>query len=229
MNEEELRRYYVNRKSSTRRSKTSVQDYALCNPFSQFITLTFDPKKIDSMDFDNCKKLVSKWLNNQKRHSPNMSYILVAEKHKSGAIHFHAVINEFYGKLEIARNSKTNRKIVKNGKQIYNLSGWKYGFSTLSNIVNTEATARYLTKYLTKDFIEAFNKKRYWTSRNLIKPTKEYNVLFDIEDYPPLFRNLYKTENYWKYTLFYGADRQKELEDIKSFTRRKISDMVRSH
>jgi len=226
---EELFRYNVNRKSSTRRSKTSVTDYALANEFTQFITLTIDPKLIDSKDFDLCKKRVSKWLNNQRRHSPKLTYIIVAEKHKKGGIHFHAVVNNYNGKLEVAVNKKTGRKLTKNGKQIYNLSGWPYGFSTLSNIENKEATAYYLTKYLTKDFIEAFNKKRFWTSRNLIKPTKEYNVEFDARDIPPLFMELHKTENYYKYKLMYGAERQKQLNDTKEFTRQKISDMVRAH
>lgn len=84
MSEAELRRYNINRKSSARRSKTSVTDYALCNEFTQFITLTFDQRKYNSYDYDYCKKLVSKWINNQRKHSPKLTYILVAEKRKSG-------------------------------------------------------------------------------------------------------------------------------------------------
>jgi len=229
MTEEELRRYHSSRKSSTRRSKTSVTDYALSNDFSQFITLTFNPSKADSFDYETCKKLVSRWINNQRRHSPSLTYILVAEKHKTGRIHFHMIVNNFNGKLNIAINKKTGKNLVKGGKQIYNLDGWNYGFSTLSYIENKEATARYLQKYLTKDFIEAFNKKRFWTSRGLNKPTKEYNVDFDVRDYPPLFINLHKTENYYKYTLLHGAERMKELDDIKAFTLRKLNDMVRIH
>jgi len=233
MSEEELKRYYVNRKSSTRRSKTSVTDYALCNEFSQFITLTFSPSKADSFDYDTCKKLVSKWINNQRRHSPDLTYILVAEKHKSGRIHFHMIVNNFNGSLSPATNQKLGKNygklLKKNGKQIYNLDGWNYGFSTLSYIENKQATAHYLQKYLTKDFIEAFNKKRFWTSRGLKKPTKEYNVQFDSRDYLPLFKEVYKTENYYKWTLYYGAERQKQLQDIKAFTRQRLSDMVRAH
>lgn len=226
---EELKRYNSCRKSSTRRAKTSVTDYALCNEFSQFITLTFDPDKVDSFDYDTCKKLVSKWINNQRRHSPLLTYILVAEKHKSGRIHFHMIVNNYNGNLEIAVNPKNGRKIIKNGKQIYNLSGWKYGHSTLSYIINKEATARYLQKYLTKDFIEAFNKKRFWTSRGLNKPTKEYNIDFVADNYLPMFTQLFKTENYYKYTIMYGQDRLQELERIKSFTNRKFRDIVNIH
>lgn len=229
LNEEELQRYYSSRKSSTRRSKTSVTDYALCNDFTQFITLTLDPEKVDSYDYDYSKKLVSKWINNQRRTSPELTYILVAEKHKSGRIHFHMIVNNFKGDLQVAVNPHTGKELVKNGKQIYNLSGWKYGYSTLSFIKDKHATAHYLQKYLTKDFIEAFNKKRFWTSRGLKKPSKEYNIEFNIENYPPLFRKVYKTDNYYKYTLMYGAKRLQELEDIKNFTKRKARDIVSSH
>lgn len=229
MNTEELKRYNSRRKSSTRRAKTSVTDYALCNEFSQFITLTFSPKKVDSFDYDTCKKLVSKWINNQRRHSPLLTYILVAEKHKTGRIHFHMIVNNYKGTLEKAVNPKTGRNLIKNGKQIYNIKGWKYGFSTLSNIKNKEATARYLQKYLTKDFIEAFNKKRFWTSRGLNKPTKEYNIEFNADDYLPMFTKVHKNENYYQYQIFYGQNRIQELEKIKQFTNRKMRDIVNIH
>lgn len=233
LNESQLQQYYSNRKRSTRRAKNTVTDYALCNKFELFITLTFNQKLNDSFDYDYCKKLVSKWINNQRRHSPQLRYILVAEKHKSGAIHFHALFGNYNGILSPAINNKKNSKyfgkeIYKNGKQIFNLDGWKYGFSTASYIKNTTAAARYIQKYLTKDFIEAFNKKRFWVSRGLIKPVKTFNIDYHEEqkDYLPIFTELFKTENYYMYTWKTGSER---LEDIKKFTTRKINAIVPSH
>jgi len=228
---DEKKKFFSNRKSSTRRSKTSVTDYALCNKFSQFITLTFDQKLTDSFNYDLCKKLVSKWINNQRRHSPLLTYILVAEKHKSGAIHFHMITNNYRGELTTAVNPKTGKIVRKKGKTIYNIDGWKYGFSTLSNIDNQQATAYYLQKYLTKDFIEAFNKKRYWVSRGLIKPVKDYNVNEEQEilNHPPLFRSVYKTDSYYLYTMRKGAEQTRSLEDIKRFAQRARRDIVSSH
>lgn len=214
---DEKQKFFSNRKSSTRRSKTTVTDYALCNEFSQFITLTFDQKLTDAFNYDLCKKLASKWLNNQRRHSPNLTYILVSEKHKSGAIHFHLIVNNFNGRLTVAINKKTGRLVQKGGKQIYNLDGWKYGFSTLSHIANKEATAHYLQKYLTKDFIEAFNKKRYWCSRGLKKPIKSYNIDAhkEIADHPGMFHKLYTNEAYYLYTFYPGAEITISKEQIK--------------
>lgn len=213
LNEQQLLKYNSNRLRSTRRAKNMVTDYALCNDFELFITLTFDQKLTDSFNYDYCKKLVTTWLNNQRRTSPDLKYILVAEKHISGAIHFHALLHAYLGKLDIAINNKKTsmyfgQKLVRNGKQIYNLNGWKYGYSTASYIDNKQATARYIQKYLSKDFIEAFNKKRYWVSRGLKKPEKSYNIDFlkEKENYPPLFSSLYKTDSYYLYTWIHGAE-----------------------
>lgn len=219
------------RKNSSRRAKRMVLDYALANEFSQFFTLTFDTKLNDSFNYDHCKKLVSKWFNNQRRDSPDLSYVVVSEKHKSGRIHFHAIVNNYNGETERAVNPHNGRKIVKNGKQIWNLKGWKYGYSTMSTIENREATAYYLTKYLSKDFIEAFNKKRYWASRNLKKPTKTYNVDTDVvfTDFPPLFRKLHKTDHCYNYTLYRGAVPTRSKNEIKAFVKRAHYDMLNTH
>lgn len=231
LSDTEKRKFFSKRKSSARRSKTCVTDYALANDFSQFITLTFDQKLNDSFNYDHCKKLASKWINNQRRTSPHLTYILVSEKHKSGAIHFHMIVNNFNGELKKAVNPKSGKLVRKKGKQIYNLTGWKYGFSTLSNIDNKQATAYYLQKYLTKDFIEAFNKKRYWCSRGLNKPVKTYNVDHEKEmlDHPPLFRKLFVTENYYLYTFTKGAQVTKTPQQIRDFARRRERAMMSSH
>lgn len=236
LTDEEKRRYNSNRKTSARRSKTSITDYALCNDFSAFITLTFDQKLNDSFNYDHCKRLVSKWINNQRRTSPKLSYILVAEKHHKGSIHFHMITNNFQGTLTPATNGNSKSKnygqlIVKNGKHIYNLDGWKYGFSTLSHIVNKEATAYYLQKYLTKDFIEAFNKKRYWCSRNLKRPIKTYNddPIQELANHPPLFRKLHKTEHLYIYTFYPGAHITRTPEEIRRFARNTARGIVGAH
>lgn len=227
----EQKAFFSKRKSSARRSKTCVTDYALANEFSQFITLTFNQKLTDSFNYDLCKKLASKWINNQRRTSPHLTYILVSEKHKSGAIHFHMIVNNFNGEIKEARNAKSGRLVRKNGKQIYNLTGWKYGFSTLSNISNKKATAYYLQKYLTKDFIEAFNKKRYWCSRGLKKPIKSYNIdcIKELNDYPPLFRKLYQHENYYLYTFTKGPEVTKTPDQIRNFARSRERAIMWSH
>lgn len=167
--------------SSLMRSKTSITDYTLANQFDLFCTFTFNPELVDSFDVQACKDKMSKWLNNARRHSPELRYLIVAEKHKSGRIHFHALFKDYCGRLDDSKRSKNNRPIL-------NIHGWRYGFSTAIQIDNIDKVSSYMQKYITKDMLKIGNKKRFWTSRNLNKPTKSYNVNMVEEIYSrPLF------------------------------------------
>jgi len=184
--------------SSIIRTKTTITDYVLTNEFEYFCTFTFDPKKVDSMNIEFSKDKMSKWLNNQRRDSPDLGYLIIAEKHKSGAIHFHALLKHYNAPLHFSG-------VFQKGRKVLNIQKWKYGFSTAIAIDNNEAVAYYIQKYITKDMLKISNKKRYWCSRNLKKPTKLYNV--DIAGahlmYPNLvmaidvdYFTIYKTINY---------------------------------
>lgn len=158
-----------------------VYHNSMIEPWEYFVTLTFDPKEIDSLDYHEVSEALSKWTDNMKHQNPNMSYVLVPELHKSGRIHWHGVFRNVPNwTLAPARSSKTNRLIYKNGVQIFNLENYKYGHTTVSKIQNQEAVSVYCSKYMTKDMIDLNYKKRYWSSRNLERPTKEY-ALFDEE------------------------------------------------
>jgi len=182
--------------SSLMRSKTRITDYTLANDFDLFTTFTFDPSKVDSLNVSLAKKKMSIWLNNQRRDSPDMKYLIVAELHKSGRIHFHALMKHYNGKLVDSKRSK-------NGRIIFNISGWHYGFSTAVQIDNIAKVSTYMQKYITKEMLKIGNKKRYWGSRNLIKPIIDYNINMIEEVYSrPLFlQNEYKTDYFTIYKL----------------------------
>lgn len=160
--------------SSLQRTKTTISDYVSANDFDLFVTFTFDPKLVDSMDEKLAKSKMDNWLSNSRRSSPSFAYIIVAEYHKSGAIHFHGVFANYLGSL-------TDSHRRKNAKAIYNLEKWKYGFSTATKIENKEKTSNYIKKYITKEMIIIGNKKRYWASKNLKKPIKTYNIDYQEE------------------------------------------------
>lgn len=167
--------------SSLMRTKTRLTDYTLANDFDLFATFTFNPELVDSFNYDEAKSKMSKWLNNARRYSPDMKYLIVAELHKSGRIHFHALMKDYLGTLE-------DTKRTKNGRKIYNISNWGYGWSTGIKIDNIHKVSTYIQKYVTKDMLKVGNKKRYWASRNLIKPVVDYNVNMVEEVYSrPLF------------------------------------------
>lgn len=120
--------------------------------------------------------LLTKWINNQKHQNRNMSYILVPEFHKkSGHLHFHGLIgNVPKWKFSKAVNPHTGKLIKLNNTQIYNLDNYKLGFTTISKIKSKEKVTNYISKYATKELIDLKNKKRYWYSRDLVKPVTEY-------------------------------------------------------
>lgn len=156
---------------SLRRTRTTIFDYALSNDFEYFVTFTFNPKKIDRYSIDETFNTMKYWLNRQKKHSPDFAYVIVPEFHKDGAIHFHALIRAYNGDMKPT-------KVFQNGKRVYNVTGFTSGFTNAQKMDdNQEKTAGYITKYITKDTINRFNKRRYWASRNLKKPVKHYEPL----------------------------------------------------
>lgn len=182
--------------SSLMRSKTAITDITLANEFDLFCTFTFDPKKVDSFNVDITKKVMSKWLNNVRRNSPDLKYLIVAEKHKSGRIHFHALFKNYLGSL-------TDSKRKKNNRTLWNIDAYRVGYSTAVKIDNIAKVSNYVQKYITKDMLKFGNKKRYWASRNLIRPIKTYNVLVEDEVHSrPLFiESEFKSEYYKIYSI----------------------------
>ncbi len=167
--------------SSIRRSKSKILDYAMADYFDYFLTLTFDPKKVDSKDHELTKKLLSKWLNNFRRQHPDLKYVLVPELHKSGAIHFHGLfkgIDKTKAGITPATSDTKRFKKDKGGRQIYNMKKYGYGFSTVVELDDNPATAYYITKYIKKEMLQnaVLNKKRYWVSRGL---SKSFSYTFD--------------------------------------------------
>ena len=137
------------RNDSIKRAIDKAFEIGLANQFQYFITLTLDQSKIDRYDVSKIYPKLRNWLSNMVQRY-QMDYILFPEYHKQEAgktvcaIHFHALVN--------AQNLKLidSGKRTKNGQTIYNLPGWKYGFSTVIKLDGRSAIVRYVTKYITK-------------------------------------------------------------------------------
>jgi hypothetical protein len=170
-----------NLKKTLSRSKTTIQDIVLCNNFSQFVTFTF---KDDRYDIEKCKQKLSKWIKNQKKIRGDFQYILVPEFHKDHkAIHFHGLLQNYKGKLKLAKD-------YKNKLPIYNITSYRLGFSTLTHIESQEKVSSYIRKYITKDMpTMGKNKKRFWTSQHLKRPLKVQNIHSKPHLYTQLMQN----------------------------------------
>lgn len=160
------------------RAKTAISDIISCNTFNYFVTLTIAPNgTIDRYDYDSSSNAITKYL----KHNIS-KYILVPEKHKDGAFHFHL----------LADIDKIHLKKFK--KNYYNLTSYKLGFSSAVSITSGSESrlASYVQKYITKDLITTVKKgrKRYWCSRGLIRPTVTYN-----EPPPPFFSPVFERKD----------------------------------
>lgn len=137
------------RKDSVKRAVEKVFDIAYLNEFDYFITWTLDGSIIDRYDPTIISKKIKKWLNNYSQRK-GLMYLVIPEYHKDGAIHFHGLIS---GDVDMIDSGKTD----KDGHTIFNMPQWKYGFSTAIRLYgDVEHTAKYITKYITKDLKKIF-------------------------------------------------------------------------
>lgn len=146
-------------RESVRRSRQAIYDISRSYSWEWFLTFTFSPDSVDRYDYDAVVALMSSWLKKMRKLNKDMRYILVPEKHKDGAYHFHGLFSD----------CDLQPKLWK--RKIYNIPCFEYGYTTATRVRNSQAACRYISKYVTKDICTvAFGKKRYWTSRNISKP-----------------------------------------------------------
>ena len=149
--------------SSVNRTKNKLYGIARANEWDLFVTLTFDRAVTDSADYNLVSQRTRKWLNNIKnRFCPDLKYLVVPELHADGEHwHIHGLLANV-GTLQVVESG-----VVKNGKMLYNLPGWRYGFSTASYVGDTRKVSAYVCKYITKELAALTqHRKRFWASSN---------------------------------------------------------------
>lgn len=117
------------------------------------------------------------------------------------AIHFHALVSNFNGRLNPVINKKTGQQLKsKSGGLLFDIPGYRAGRirQAIKLTDNYDAIAGYMMKqYLTKDMPMIHGRRRYWASRNLKRPEKIVNGIFKlglskiIKRHKPLFINDY--------------------------------------
>lgn len=163
---------------SIRRSQKLVSDYLACNRFDYFLTITFGGDH--RHDVEHTKKQFINWLQNQRDRNGKFKYVFVPEYHKDGALHFHGVMSGYTGRLRRSRNAKTGKLLYgKRGNPRYDLAEFTLGFTRVEPIGQSledhSKVDAYIRKYITKEMVNIFGKKRFWTSQKLSKPICEDN------------------------------------------------------
>lgn len=164
---------------ATRRAKINAFDIIMCNPcLDTFATFTYKPdEELDKSSYEECYKKLGVWLSNRVQRR-GLMYVIVPERHKSGDIHFHGIMNSSALSLERAVSPK-GRALSRNGKPIFNLQDWKAGFSTAQIIggasSDREAVAKYVFKYMGKQVGQKIG-GRYCLigGQNIVRPYYAY-------------------------------------------------------
>jgi hypothetical protein len=159
---------------SMRRARAKLRRLALANGFDYFVTLTLDPAKIDRYDSAAVIKALGRWADNMvRRHG--LRYILVPERHKDGALHFHGFMAG-YG-LEAVDSG-----VEWDGRPVYNLPQWTLGFTTAQRLYGDyHAAVGYCCKYIGKQAAERPCGRWYYSGGALKEPAKTY-VDMDFRD-----------------------------------------------
>jgi hypothetical protein len=171
-----------NLKRSMRRSKKQIRDLATNNPFTHFATFTFGGNKEQQLDDELVTGKMLRYLKYLRRKYPEAKYLLVPERMKSGAIHYHGLFSDIpYSEYTPAINNKKNspyygQQMVRRAKDgtsrpVYHMKSYAHGFHDVEPVQDPQKTANYISKYITKELCTSFNKKRYLASRNLLYPT----------------------------------------------------------
>lgn len=145
----------------------------------RFMTLTLDPRKIDSGadSVSYLRKCFSKFrvYLGRKYGKEKVSYISVIELHKSGLAHLHVLVGVYIPQQWISENWQRV-----GGGRIVDI-----------RLVDVHNVSKYLSKYITKDLLLMVpaKKKRISTSRNirLFDPKKKSGFRVSFESIRNLF------------------------------------------
>ena len=171
--------------NSISRSKNKIYEYAICNNFEYFVTLTLDKEKMDRSNIGEYIKKLGQYIRDIKKSTgQKIEYVLIPEKHADGENwHMHGLMKGLQDlrRYDVSENipQKMKDKIIKYREENLNLYEWlgyskKFGFNCIEPIRDKEACSRYITKYINKNLdtdmgITEKNKKKYYASRGLKK------------------------------------------------------------
>lgn len=186
----------INREKVFKRARTNLRRLINCNieVDSKFLTLTFRDNVTD-LDFANNE--FKKFIKRLNYHfNIKLKYSCVIEFQKRGAIHYHVILYNLNGKVDLNKLSDI----------------WGHGFIKLNKINGIDNVGAYICKYMTKtDDKRLEGRKMYFNSRNLTKPTeiKDFEIVNALvcslqnqsPKYENTFTNEYNSINYKQYII----------------------------
>lgn len=154
-------------------SRTKKRIRQICSSFvpSFFCTFTFNPAIVDRYCYDSCVSAMRSFL---KSLPDDLQYIIVPERHKDGAFHFHGL---FSALLPVTYAGFFHNQ------HVFHATYWYWGFTDCTLITDVRKVSSYLLKYIEKDLVEAtVCKQRFIYSRSTISDSHGKSVSFLIPD-----------------------------------------------
>lgn len=173
------------------RARTRIFEYAICNEFKYFITLTINDEKLDRYNLKEYIKKLGQFIRDyRKKYGVDIQYLLIPEKHKDGAWHMHGLLKGI---------PEEHLTINKNGYLDWKNYKERFGYCSIDKVKNQEAVSKYITKYLRKSLgkdggVTDKESKLYYCSRGLKRPQKKKEgtlTRYQLEKIPFKFENDY--------------------------------------
>lgn len=171
------------------RARSKIFEYAICNEFEYFVTLTLNRDYLDRYDLKEYIKKLGQFIRDyRKKYKVNVQYLLIPEKHIDGAWHMHGLLKGI---------PKEQLKINKHGYKDWEAYSKRFGYISIDDIRSQIAVSKYITKYISKSIdtgrgVTEKESKLYYCSRGLKKPIKIHegtlksyqliNIYFEFEN-----------------------------------------------
>ena len=188
---------------SLSRTKRNIREICLCNNFKYFVTLTINSKNADRFSLqdcqDNLQRLIKNYAMRCSRRKIKFHYILITEKHKNGAFHFHGLFSDLIqDDLFLNDNGYISSKFFNDN----------LGFCSFSEIKDILKCSNYITKYITKDCIKNEHNQIYICSKGLLRA--------GVYDLPArnLLHNFCISEKFWTYSNDYCKIKDFHYNDL---------------
>lgn len=151
---------------SVSRTRRNVRELSLCNDFEYFCTMTVNSAKCDRYSLDEVQDNLRKCLRNIRNDCDCFKYLIITEKHKDGAFHFHGLMS---GLSELLYNNQFGYLSCKKLDVL--------GFNSFSRIQSLDRASNYIVKYITKSCVRNSHNQVYICSRGLKKAERtELNI-----------------------------------------------------
>lgn len=163
--------------NNVQRARSKLLEYALCNDWQYFVTLTCDKAMVDRYNLKACYAALQKLIVSlNRKHNTKIKWLLIPEQHLDGAWHFHGFLSDVPCMCSFKMSDKLPKYVrdkLNSGDAVFTWQPYadKIGYTICEPIKNAEAAARYVTKYITKDLAKSVNQVGdhvYYCSQGLI-------------------------------------------------------------